>query len=167
MNCDETTTRLHAYQDGELSPASRAAVELHLDDCVECQRKLERIQAVCQMLDGGRPAPDIPAGFAERVLERAAERADKPTSTPKQPGRPPRWTIGPTPERARRVAAAAMLLLGLGLGVLLGADVWWTPNSSPTADPALETPRAYYGLDVLSEAPEGSLVDTYITVTEP
>jgi len=61
-----------------------------------------------------------------------------------------------------RFAAAAVLMLGLGLGAVLSLDLNradGVQKSQTATDPA-----AVYGLDVLSDAPGGSLADAYLAL---
>ena len=75
MNCDAIENRLNAYRDGELDPETQTAIEEHLEECTDCRRALERIETMCCQLERARPAPDVPEGLAERVVERAAEES--------------------------------------------------------------------------------------------
>ena len=61
-----------------------------------------------------------------------------------------------------RVAAAAVLALGVGLGVLLGSDVMRQVPAGPTT-PAVDATEPY-GVDYLSESPTGSLPEVYLAM---
>lgn len=56
MNC-ENSIQIHAYHDGELSPAARAEAEAHLAVCAECRELLHELQELSQTL----AAVDLPA----------------------------------------------------------------------------------------------------------
>ena len=92
--CEEYWEGLNALVDGECSPEEEAALRAHLAVCPGCRAalaELEAVQAVCEEW-AGEPddftdadfvdEADVPEGFAQRVLARAAEtpqlRAGKP-----------------------------------------------------------------------------------------
>jgi hypothetical protein len=61
-----------------------------------------------------------------------------------------------------RLAAAAVLMVGLALGAALSSDL---KRSGATArNRAVADPAAVYGLDILSDAPGGSLADAYLAL---
>ena len=153
MRCRNVKSRLNRYLDGELSDQERRAIERHVGTCAACHEALERLRAAEMALSQLPASTDVPSGFAERAVARAARRREQ------RPLVAPFWQSF-TP--AMRVAAAAMLMLGLGLGALMGMDLL---RGSPTpSDVAAADPAAVYGLDYLSDAPGGSLADAYITL---
>jgi len=96
---DEGT--LHAYLDGELPSAERAALEAHLADCATCRASLAEERALLErasaLLGSARP------------VERPAPPFEQLQRTPK-----------PSPWRVRRAFAwAASIALALGLGYYL------------------------------------------------
>jgi len=96
---DEGT--LHAYLDGELPSAERAALEAHLAACATCRASLDEERALLErattLLGSARP------------VERPAPPFDQLQRTPK-----------PSPWRVRRAYAwAASIALALGLGYYL------------------------------------------------
>ena len=103
--CDCENLRLDAYQDGELSPAERAAVEAHLRDCPACAAEL----AVMRGMSGAfaDAAPREPS--REQLLQIArgvrAESSDA------------RMLLRLF--RASAVAAAVLLACALATGVYL------------------------------------------------
>jgi anti-sigma factor RsiW len=152
MSCRNVVSRLNAYLDGELSGRDRERVEQHLGECGRCREALERLRAVADALAQLPTPPAVREGFANRVLARVRLRAEP------QPVVVQLWrSFSP----ARRVAAAAVLALGIGLGALMARDV---ARSSP-ATPSAADAAALYRLDFLADAPEGSLVDAYLTLT--
>lgn len=94
MSCSEVRERLSALLDEALPAAEQAACRVHVADCPECRRELERLRETVRRL-GALPQPRAPEGLAERVL--AAVRAG--------PGAPP-----PHPAPPGRLAAARMAL---------------------------------------------------------
>lgn len=64
---------LDDYVDGELSPASRADLDAHVDACAACRQRLERERGLRALLaDYRATAPKPKAGFFDQALERAA-----------------------------------------------------------------------------------------------
>ena len=60
-----------------------------------------------------------------------------------------------------RAAAAAVLLIGLAAGTLMG---WQTSQRAATSQTMAADPVATYGLDYLADAPEGSLAGVYLSL---
>ena len=153
MDCRIAKSRLNRYLDGELSDRNRRALERHVAACAACSEALERLRAAgAAVLQLAEP-PDVPAGFAQRVIARAARRREQ------RPLVVPFWKLF---SPAMRAAAAAMVMLGLGIGVLMGLDLVRGPATP--SDVAAADPDAVYGFDYLSDAPGGSLADAYITL---
>jgi anti-sigma factor RsiW len=75
MNC-EYESRLSAYHDGELSPADRAEVEQHLNDCAACQAALAEVRETSALFASAAPAGLSQIGRARlhRSVDRQAER---------------------------------------------------------------------------------------------
>ena len=56
--CEQLSMELSAYFDGELDPADRAAIELHVSECEACSRKLEqmrKLRSALSSLSAGAP----------------------------------------------------------------------------------------------------------------
>jgi hypothetical protein len=66
-----TEEQLIAYREGEAK--NREFVTAHLKECLECQRELERIEAVFAALDA-MPVPDPGEDFGRRVWQHIAPR---------------------------------------------------------------------------------------------
>lgn len=155
MRCRTAKSRLNRLLDRELSDRERDAVQRHVRACHPCREMLDRLRAADMALSKLPVAPDVPSGFVERVVVRAARRREQ------RPLVVPLWRFF---SPAMRAAAAAVLMLGLGLGLgtMMGLDL--TGNSPKTPVWAAADPNAVYGLDYLSDAPEGSLADAYMTL---
>ena len=72
MNCEETRELLDAFHDGELQPATLAAVETHLGTCPSCSAALaahETLRAKVRSL-GATPAPE---GLAAKIRKSLTE----------------------------------------------------------------------------------------------
>ena len=152
MRCRHIQSMLNRYLDGELSSEQRGDIERHVGACDSCREALERLRATAAALSQLAQPPDIPAGFAERVLIRAARRRQRRLVVV------PFWkSFSP----AMRLAAAAMVILGLGLGSMMGLDLVGGPA---TPSDLVADPDAIYGFDYLSDALAGSLADIYLTL---
>ncbi len=153
MRCRHIQSMLNRYLDGELSSEQRGDIERHVGACDSCREALERLRATAAALSQLAQPPDIPAGFAERAVIRAARRREQRRVVV------PFWkSFSP----AMRLAAAAMVILGLGLGSMMGLD--FVGGSATPPDLAQADPDAVYGFDYLSDAPAGSLADAYLTL---
>ena len=64
------------------------------------------------------------------------------------------------------IAAAAVLVFGLAIGILMGWDTWQNQGiQSPGKSQMAQTePTSLYNLDYLNDAPKGSLADAYLTL---
>ncbi len=157
MWCVKVERKLNAFLDAELTAAERARVEVHLRECASCREALDRLRGVAAALAQAPAPPPVPDGFAERLMVRAARRAEHTSH------RPVVVRLWPSFSPAMRVAAAAMLALGIGLGALMEWDLSRTP-SKPSRLAAAADPNAVYGLDYLSEAPDGSLAGVFLAL---
>jgi len=153
MNCRTVQSKLGCFLDGELSVRDQRRVERHLGGCASCREELERLRLVGRAIEELPEPPDVPAGFAERVMARAVKRLaeDRPTL--------PFWqSISP----AMRIAAAAMVVLGICLGVMMSRDLLRGTGSTPEV--AVKDLGTLYGFDYLTDAPKGSLADSYVAL---
>ncbi|MBT3287871.1 MAG: hypothetical protein HN380_11045 [Victivallales bacterium] len=153
MVCREVRLKLDRHLDGELSAEERSRIEQHLGECKDCREALEGLRAVATALAKTPAPPDVPSGFAERVMARAQRR----THT-----RPVIVRLWHSFSSARRSAAAAVLMLGIGLGALMARSP--STDAPEPSGLAAADPNEVYGLDYLSEAPGGSLADAYLTL---
>jgi len=152
MRCRNVKSNLNRYLDGELSAEEQGDMERHIAACGSCREALARLRAAVTALAQLPAPPEVPEGFAERVIARA-RREQQPVAVPSWPSLSP----------AMRFAAAAMLTLGLGLGALMGMDL--TRGTKTRAGLASADPAVVYGFDYFSDAPSGSLTDAYVTLT--
>ncbi len=67
------------------------------------------------------------------------------------------------PAPAMRYAAAAAVVLGIGLGGVMSWDVS-SHSAQPVAPDATADPHLVYRLDALSETPSGSLAHAYLAL---
>jgi predicted anti-sigma-YlaC factor YlaD len=127
VNCDDTTLSLGVYLVGALDAQERTAVEEHLSDCPTCQAELAELAALPSMLEkltiDDFPLEPLvaPDGLFDRVAARAREEQDAHQSR-----RVARY------RRLTAVAAAAVLVVGAGVGSLIafgGGHHQSTPNT--------------------------------------
>lgn len=154
MNCRHTKSRFSRYLDGEISVTERERIESHVNACPACRKALEQLQSVSESLAQLPSPPDVPQGFAERLRSLAAQRVPVQASIVSF-----RDLLTPP----MRFAAAAVLMLGLGLGVVLSLDL--NRAGAARESQTVMDPAAVYGLDVLTDAPGGSLADAYLALT--
>ena len=155
MRCEDVLKQLTAFSSGELSANVRQAVQAHLAECAACRAALAEVDALA-VLASGR-TPPVPRGFAARVMMAARQRQEtKPVAAWNLMRW---WRLTSTPMHA---AAAAVLIIGLSVGLVLG----WTSATSPAQAAAAVQPDPVdaYQLDYLGEAPSGSLADSYLTL---
>lgn len=159
MKCDEAINKLDAYLAGELPEDIRAELAAHLESCVACRHAFERAERLATMLTE-TPAPPVPDNFSRNVLIRI-KKSHAPIA--------PAWAITSLWSNITapmRRTAAAMLLAGVAIGTIAG----WNAPSEPrgvVSNPATKADLlSDYGLDALSETPEGSLAGGYLALLE-
>jgi anti-sigma factor RsiW len=117
MNCSDTQPQLSAYNDSErLEPATRNAIEAHLEHCPACRAELVSIRQMGQALRNHAErfrAPDLLR--ARLVRQIAAESAA--TSTP----------AAPTPMRRRLAGPALRYGSSFAAGIALVLALRWQP----------------------------------------
>jgi hypothetical protein len=65
----------------------------------------------------------------------------------------------------RKAAQAAAIAGGLLIGILMGQQAWRSAHSSIAQQATQPDPVAVYRLDYLTDAPDGSLVQSYLALT--
>jgi len=157
MHCRTVQRKLNAYLDRELATPERARVDAHLGVCAKCSEALDRLVRVGAALEQLPAPPPVPDSLAERVRARARQRLARL--------RPQRVVVRPRPLfwPVMGVAAAAILVLGLGLGALMGWDTL-RPCPAPAALVGQAGPDEVYSLDYLTEAPRGSVAEAYLSL---
>ena len=159
MRCEDLQSRLETYAHGGMSPGEREAAAVHLRNCTDCSRALARIDSLAAVLAQAE-TPPVPTGFSARVMATARSRQLATAAAGWNPVR--WWRRVSTPMHA---AAAAVLIVGLAAGAVMG----WTAR--PSTIQALATEAATqgdaldaYNTDYLSDAPAGSLADSYLAL---
>ena len=156
MHCENVQEQLYRFVAGDLPVADRQAVQAHLAECAACRAQLTELDAVAGVV-ASTPTPPIPSGFASRVMAAARKRQE---AQPVAVWNLLRWwRLTSAPMHA---AAAAVLIVGLSVGVVLG---WTSAPSAARAETAAQVdPVDVYQIDYLGEAPSGSLADSYLTL---
>lgn len=149
LNRDAWTDRLSEYVDGELDPAERAALEVHLQLCEGCAGLVEELRAVllrAGTLEASAPEADLWPAIEARIAAPRKARVFEPgdgrgrtASSAAGPGAwvPRRWSF-----TFPQLAAAAVLL------VMLSSVTVWTVLSrrpaavAPSAGSSAVTPDA-------------------------
>ena len=156
MRCDQVQEQLRAFSSGELPADVRPAVQAHLAECAACRAALAEVDAVACVLSAAQ-TPPIPPGFTSRVMTAARQmRRAEPVAAWNLMRW---WRLTSAPMHA---AAAAVLIIGLSFGLVMG----WTSAPSPAqaGTAAQPDPVDAYQIDYLGEAPSGSLADSYLTL---
>jgi energy-converting hydrogenase Eha subunit F len=63
-----------------------------------------------------------------------------------------------------RAAAAAVLVIGLGTGALISWNTWQPRAAPPPQAVSQADPLAPYSVDYLTDAPDGSLAQSYLAL---
>jgi hypothetical protein len=141
----EETLALYALQ--ALSPEESAAVRLHLDGCDVCRAGLAKAQGDLALVAMSVEQHPLPAGARQRFLNRigaAPQSAAAPVTPIARPARhAPAWPAW--------LAAAAMLLVSIGLGVKMRTlSRQLDATSQALAAQAVESRHAHEVLDLLT-----------------
>lgn|GEM_PF-754328 len=160
MRCAKVRDSLNAFVDAELPAELSEEMATHLQCCQSCRQLWTRLRQLGAIIQAA-PVPLLPDGFAGRVLSQARQRVVSPP--PARRASFPlvvRWQSIPLIQRA---AAAAVLVIGLSSGVLMG----WQTGSTQSATgrdtaPAFDDPVVVFNLDYLGGDPNGSLPQAYL-----
>jgi hypothetical protein len=106
MTCDEARELFSARVDEALASAEATQLDAHLAECAECRASFARFERTVSLVRGIPPA-HAPAGFVDRVLERA-----HPVSWPR---RVARRLFVPMGIKLPMEAAALVLVAGLAV----------------------------------------------------
>lgn len=139
MRCPKGET-ISAYIDGELDLRRAAAVRSHIAECNSCARLAGELKAARFVLVS-QPRPIPRAGFTERTLGRHGSDAAR-TARP-----------GFAPRRLAPWVGAALVLVSLGAGLMLGR--WRKPN-----DPLIARCLEYYEESASHEPTQSALDDS-------
>lgn len=162
MRCKKAQRQLEAYLDGELTGRKRAGLEGHLTSCAECTRALEHARRLRRVMDRGA-TPPLPEGFQARLMDRARQRAANRGWSDKIL-RPFGWE--PAMSTGMRAAVAAAVIVALGVGILIGRNMWREkhPQRAQSTELAQADPVEAYGLDSLAAPSGNSLTGAYVSL---
>ncbi|HEX4028990.1 MAG TPA: anti-sigma factor [Terracidiphilus sp.] len=140
----EETLALYALQ--ALDPTESAVVRAHVTGCADCRAELASAQGDLALLAMSVEQQPLPEGARERFLRRV--EADRPSAG---------LSIVPPRPRKRAaawggwLAAAAMLLLSIGLGIRMRSLRWRLNETSlQLAEETVESRQAHQVLDLLT-----------------
>ncbi|MGE4157843.1 MAG: hypothetical protein AB7F75_01970 [Planctomycetota bacterium] len=105
------TFEITAYLRGELKGEARRIVSDHLIDCRECRAEFLTLKKTREIL-GHLPELEVPAGFADGVMEACQELALEETRADLALEHPPRHLVS-------WVAGAVLLAFALSVGIVL------------------------------------------------
>jgi len=162
MRCQNIKQKLDRYIQGDLPEPISRRIERHLHKCRNCADTLSRINKLEGLFED-TPLPPVPEGFSERLMQRAHQRQYLQQTSEPAVIRLWEWF-----DRTglNKSTAAAVLIVGLAIGMLMGWDNWQSPaiQSVGKSEMAQVEPTDIYNLDYLSDAPKRSLADAYLTL---
>jgi anti-sigma factor RsiW len=160
MRCQQAKRLLDRYVTGELPAEARLRVETHVAGCETCRRELAGLRQMAEVFGHAQVQP-VPDGFAQRVQALARRRIARPAPAASSWSLVAWWRTVSMPMRA---TAAAVLVIGLASGVLMGWNTWQAPSAPADQVTSQADPLAPYGVDYLTDAPDGSLAQTYLAL---
>jgi len=169
MRCKAVRSKLDRLSRQELAPRARKRIEAHLSVCADCRRHLAAQERLAVLLTSLPKPPTVPEGFGDRLMAVARERQAARRPVPGSLWRL-RWSSPPGTDRrlvavGRKATQAMALAGGLLIGVLMGQQTWRSAHPSISQQTIEPDPVAVYELDYLTDAPGGSLVQSYLTLT--
>ncbi len=158
MTCNKAQRYISEYVDGTLGARQAAALERHLERCAGCREVLEDFRAM-KLSAAELPAPEPGDEVWSRIrtgLVRAAASAKRPETSPSRGLFGLAWTS----PALRLAGAAALALILVASGVLIGTRLGRHGGSAQPADPEaytlakLDEAETYYqkAIRSLSEA---------------
>ncbi len=172
MRCKTVQKRLDRFVRRELEPRLQAAIEVHLEQCDVCRQHLAQEERLTAILKNTAEPPALPKGLEDRIIEAARRRqseyvvagpASGSPSSKRSWNRKKGWrALVPS---STRTAQATVLASGILLGILMGQQTWHSVHSSISLPASQNDPRTAYRLDCLSDAPDGSLAESFLVLT--
>ena len=148
MNCTAIRKKLSAFGDREVSSALRSEMEAHLAACSGCRQVLADLDRLWLALEDA-PSPPMSPDFSQEIMRKIAT---------KQGSRLSHWTRALDQMFPAPVAMAAMVLLGLLIGGLIGRAALEERVTIATVQGQAATLEA---LDAFAPTPKGSLAQGY------
>jgi len=119
MTCEVSRSILHAYLDGELDAPRSMEFEQHLEGCAACVLDLEAQESLRSSIQRAQLYEPLPANLENNIRRQLIE-----ATAPRVANRFAAW---------QWLAAAAMLLLALGVSWKVLPRFRWEPNLSASA----------------------------------
>jgi hypothetical protein len=140
-NCNEVSDDLAELSLGVLTGRDRARVLSHVESCPRCAEELEQLARVADTVVQVAPEVEPPLGFDVRLFEKMGVRDDlrdrrandAPGRGVERRSRLRRWAP------AALTAAAAVVALGIGLGVALSSGQAPSSQAHPAANGSVLT----------------------------
>jgi hypothetical protein len=163
MKCQTVREKLDLYMTQGLVTPVREAVEAHLRTCYQCRQELAGLEQLATLLKHDVAIPPVPESLSYRIMATARQRLSARQSPETVPWNIYRWWSSFSfPMRA---AGAATLAAGLLIGILMGQQTWQSVHSSNPPQAVQADPFVVYELDYLTDAPGGSLTQSYLMLT--
>jgi anti-sigma factor RsiW len=163
VRCGHVEKRLEAYLDGTLEPTIRDSFEKHIKTCGRCHDVLQQRRSLVVFLQS-TVVPPLPENLAKHLMA-GAEQIVRDRQMP------PAIVLWPSPLPAflsspMKLPAAAALVLGLALGLLMAKDTLPRPSANTTVNAAASQSNmlAAFKLDSLTDSPSGSLPEAYMSM---
>jgi anti-sigma factor RsiW len=163
VHCRDFDKRLEAYLDGALEPTIRNAFEEHIKTCGRCHDVLQQRWSLAGLLQN-TVVPPLPEKLAKHILAGAEQFVrEREKSTGLVFRLSPLSTFLSSP---MKFPAAAALVLGLTLGLLMARDTLPHPSGGTTVNVTATQKNiaASFKLDSLTDSPSGSLPEAYISM---
>lgn len=160
MRCEKAHDKFAGYLTGELSEEENSQFEHHLRSCAACRQGLDRARELRIALRA-RTTPPLPKGFRSRLMQKA-RRQTQVGNGPE--ANPDPFYRSPSTPTGRRVVIAAGILIAIGVGILVGSDLWNRTQSRRIQTDLVAETRDY-GLDYMGGTPENSVTGAYVRLT--
>ena len=163
MGCRAVRNQLDRLRRQELAPPERDQVEAHLKVCTGCRKELTRQERLAAVLSAGSPSSPVPDGFGDRLMALARQRQAGRRTVPWSRARIG-W-VSRSASIGRMAGRVAALAGGILIGVLMGQQTWQSAHPAIPRHAVQPDPVAVYDLDYLTDAPGGSLAQSYLSLT--
>ena len=153
MTCEEVRELLSSYIDENLDPGTRAAVERHIESCMECEAELAGLRHTVDILRSFEEV-EVPETFRASLMEKVRE-----IEPVRAPGFRSRFAkmFSTGPRRALVLAAAALVLvvvINSGMGTLqFGEPLRLSKSPSASTDYGTRSSAPGSGTAVAPQAP--------------
>jgi anti-sigma factor RsiW len=162
MRCKYLKQKLDRYIQGDLPEPISEKIERHLHKCHDCADVLSRIKKLNELFEDISSTP-VPDGFSERLMQLARQK--QYLQQEREPAVIRLWEWFDR-TGLKKSTAAAVLIVGLAIGMLMGRDNWQSSDVQSVGKSQMVQiePTAIYKLDYLTDTPRGSLADVYLTL---